>query len=256
MINKKNIKIKVSKMDTGTYFDFIPTELVIVIINSSDDYTSIRNLVKFLRIYIDYEQLISLKYPVLYSHIKKVSTSMNIESRYEYNVLYKDLLTDGYDDNLDGYIRLVSMAEIDHETITADFLSMIWLYVNFTNEFKYIRQFPRDELMYYYIQSDLYEIRSDIPSEKYFLELLIGTNKEIDTQNFIEYFDDIEIGWAFMLIIVIKYKIEEHELKDFVKDEAMRFSSTDNLIFSPSDIDERLTYDLKIGEQIIDILDN
>lgn len=133
-----------------TYFSFLPEELIKIILIDLSDFSSVKNLTRALKFYVDYKELISLRYPDLYLDLLGVSKFIDIEVEYEYTNLYKQLLQYNFDGNMDKFITLVIPSSLKN------LISMILLYSKGDNKFEDILKSPKDDLKYYYIYTSLY----------------------------------------------------------------------------------------------------
>ena len=214
-----------------SYFDLLPRELIIVIINSSDDYLTISSLIKLLKLYIDYEELISLRYPNLYLGIEKVPKKVDIKKDWEYSLIYRELVEISFRDDLEEYLEFFitnmdtdSLEAYNPYSYTENFLCLIKLYMDFPSIFDHILNFPKENMMYIYIYYSLDILRENIENfedHKYFYELLTTEEVEIDNDIFQSNFQDIDSHhWYFTLIILKKWNTKKKVgLRNFINNE-------------------------------------
>jgi len=229
------------------YFQTLPKDLNYIIFTYSD-IISLYDLSKELELYIDYEELLRVKYPKNYSNLKRYVKLTDIESTYRYLELYR------FNDDLDEYSKRM-LKVVPHGKSGEDvyeLISRIYLDVKYPELRHVFNQFPHDEHKY----TILHEAMSELEKHDDELTQLIfhqGKKSDINLERLSNLiYNEHEHENIYYLILAIKYNLTPDDFGD------ISFADTSRENFSRDDFLDisYINYETKVIQKLNEFIKN
>ena len=210
------------------YFQTLPKELNYIIFTYSD-YSSLYELSKELELYVNYGELLRVRYPKNYTHLIKYIKINTLE------YYYSNLESFEFEDNLVEYkhrIRHISESDLN-EHLVFELVSRIYLETQYDGILSQIfDQFPQDEYKYTVLLESMSELE-EYDNELTKLILKTGDISQIDLKYLNKVIGDIGNSEIYILILAIKYYLTKQDLSHFIYEDPIKYYR-DVVIDNPS----------------------